>query len=148
MKNKLLVGLSIITIAVGAKEVYANGLNRPGGGPVNPNKIEINQNFNQDNESWFKNRMEERRSEIKAYLDNGVISQKEYDNWMKKFEEMEVYHRDNNYENNRFNQCGLGYGQEFRNEFSSRGRNGFGNCGGGFRRGLNNRNFNQVEIGK
>lgn len=71
-----------------------------------------------DELNWFRDRMEYRRNDLKDALDEGYITEKEYNTWSEHFNYMEEFHEENGFPHGR----------------------GFGGCHGGRsynRRGMN-----------
>ena len=69
--------------------------------------------------SWFKERMSYRKDALKEALEDGEITQKEFDTWSDHFNYMEEFHEEN----------GFGPGNGFGGCHGNRanGRRGFGN---------------------
>ncbi len=76
--------------------------------------------------SWFKERMEYRREELKEALDEKEITQEEYNTWNEHFNYMEDFHEENG-----FGIGGYGFGG-----CHGRRANGSRGFGGGMMRGL------------
>ena len=81
---------------------------------------------NEEALSWFRERMGYRREALKEALDDGDITQNQYNTWNEHFDYMEEFHEENGF----VNQSGFG----------CHGGRGFGRgmMGGGGFRGWNN----------
>lgn len=59
---------------------------------------------------WHKERMDYRREGLKDGLNNGDISQDEYNNWSEHFDYMEEFHEENGFQRGKGYGRGMGYG--------------------------------------
>ena len=93
MKKSLLIGALVLTLGIGSLAAYADTTKTPNIIPGNTNT-----NFSiEDRETWFKERTEYRKEEIKKALESGLITEAEAKEWEEHFTYMEKFHNENGF---------------------------------------------------
>lgn len=93
MKKKVFVGVLILAIGIGSLISYGESYKTPNIIPVKG----ITRFTTEDRETWFKERFQFRREELKDALEKGFITEEEAKLWEDHFNYMEKFHEENNF---------------------------------------------------